>query len=353
MKRKELPRSIFLVIALVVLAIAIPLSGGCTPAPAPGPAPGVTPAEPIYHWRGQASQYVVQVEDYWQPWADELEAALGGRAELEIFSAGELMPDSQVFQAVQKGTLDFGLGLSSPIAGVPTETVKFGSYCPFGWENDLDLLVMWDYYGLDEPYTEAWEELGGIKFLNVWTGDPGHIITSKPVRSWEDLQGLKLVAYDNVAAILGEAGAVCVDIPVEEFFLAGTTGVIDGLAGWCGAYESYANGFYEVFPYFLTQPLGVWHNFDIVNLETWNSLPSDVQDAILVSLHAHRMRTVQYYWYGELKSYQYHTLTTMPEEDWAKLVEIGERYWDEWAKDGPKAQQIVDIVRTYRQECGR
>lgn len=353
MKRKELPRSIFVVIVLVVLAIAIPLSGGCRPAPAPAPAPGVTPAEPIYHWRGQCAQYVQQVTDYWQPWADDLEAASGGRVELDIFASGELMPYERVFPAVQGGTLEFGVGFTEAVGAVPTETAKFSSYVPFGYQSDLDVLTMWDYYGLDKPFTEGWEDLGGIKLLDCWTGDPAHIITNRPIEKLEDLQGLKLVAIPSVGEILKPFGVTIVDLPMEEFYLAGSTGVIDGLAGWCGATEAYVNGYGEVFPYFLSQPVGVWLCLNFMNLDTWNSLPKDMQDIILLSMRAHRMRTVLYYWEGEQKYVQYEIVTTLPEEDWAQIRDTAVGYWEQWAGDSPKCQRILEILEEYSEVSGR
>ena len=353
MKGKGLPRSIFLVIVLVVLAIAIPLSGGCRPAAAPAPAPGVPPAEPIYHWRAQSAQYVQQVTDYQRPWADDLEAALGGRVKIDIYASGELMPYEQVFPAVQKGTLELGIGFTEAVGTVPTETAPFSSYVPFGYQSDLDVLTMWDYYGLDKPFIESWEALGGIKFLDCWTGDPAHIITNRPIEKIEDLQGLKLVSIPSVAEILKPLGVTVVDLPMEEFYLAGSTGVIDGLAGWCGATETYVNGYGEVFPYFLSQPVGVWLCYNFMNLDTWNSLPEDIQNTILLSMHDFRNRTLLYYWEGEKKYVRYETVTTLPEEDWAQIREIAESKWEEWAGDSAQCQRILAVLEEYKEVSGR
>lgn len=366
MKRKNLLKLIVGVTLVAIMAVAIPLLSGCaapapeptpepTPTPTPEPTPEPEPAEeqPVFKLRGQAAQYSQQVNDYWLPWADKVEAMSGGRIEIEVFATGELMPDGQVFLALQMGTLDFALGHLENFCGAATETQMFGGYIPFAWETDLDLLVMWDYYGLDVPWSAAWEELGGVKVLDIWTGDPGLILTSKPVESYEDLAGLKLNAYTNVAEVLVDAGVSSIVLPAEEYYLAGTTGVLDGLAGWCGVKESYVNGFYEVFPYTLTNSLGVWQCFNVINLETWNSLPDDLQSILLESLHALRATTMIYYWEGEMRYRPYMKMTTLPDEDWDRVRTIAEGKWDEWAAGKPKAQAIIEIIRRYREESGR
>src|SRR5690606_35459619 len=67
--------------------------------------------------------------------------------------------------------------------------------------------------------------------LGLWSSEPAILMTRNvPVRSIEDLAGLKIRTADQVAAtLLTNWGAVPVPLPASEIYMALDTGVIDGL----------------------------------------------------------------------------------------------------------------------------
>src|SRR5690606_19652803 len=67
--------------------------------------------------------------------------------------------------------------------------------------------------------------------LVLWSSEPAILMTRNvPVRSIEDLAGLKIRTADQVAAtLLTNWGAVPVPLPASEIYMALDTGVIDGL----------------------------------------------------------------------------------------------------------------------------
>jgi len=335
---------------VAVLVASIPLMSSCT-APTPTPEPTPEPAQdlPNYKWRIQVAWAPAETQAIARPWLDEIEAASGGRIEIELYSAGELMPQDQVFPAVQTGTLDLALMVGLDVAE-PVDVCEIECFPPFLWANGLEVHAMWDYWGLDEIWTEAYEELGGIKFLGMEMHDPIHLISTRPIRKYEDIAGLKINAFKTVAHPFIEAGATSVVLPVEEYYLGAQTGVVEGLI-WAGATECTNNGWNEVMPYFLTNPVnGNAICWVIMNEEVWDSLDSGTQNILLMGQKALQMRNLTYYYEHEPKrrTEEYWTeLTTLPKEDWQRLVQAEWAYYDEIAQKSPRLAKAVQIFKDY------
>ena len=349
MKRKELPKPV-IVLIVVALALAIPIMSGCRAA-----APEVTPPEaeevPTYHWRMQAVWMPAQVNDILRPWCDQLEEELAGRADvtIETYCIGELVPPEEMLPALQAGTLELVMGSGTDLAA-PGSLITVGEVVPFGWNSGLEAITLFKTRGLEDLMRAAYEDLGGIHYLGPAPVDPFHLISSRPIRNYEDLAGLKIDGFEHLVAPLIDAGAESVKIPPEEIYLAGQTGMIEAIA-WCGATEAYTNGWHEPFPYFLTQPLsgGAICNY-LINKELWESLPADVQETINTSIEALQMRQLLYYYGSEPKYRDYFTLTTMPGEDWARVKANQEKYTDEWAAASPENKQYFEILTEFNNE---
>lgn len=345
MKREQLLKLILGISLVAVLAIALPLAGGCAPEPA---APTEVAEEPpIYHWRMQTVYGAIWADILVAPWAEGIEEASGGRVEIDVYTSDELMPCEEMFRAVQTGTLDIIQSTGLDIGGEP-DIVDFEGFVPLGWDSGIDFLVLWEYEGLGELYTAAWEELGGIHVIGAQPSDPTHIITTRPIEKYEDFQGLKIVANRNTAVIFEGAGVTSVNLPKEEFYLSGLTGIIDGLM-WCGATESYSSGWHEVFPYFVSQPVGgAWNMYLMANGELWDSLTSDIQAIVTQSNASLALAQVLYYAHGEEESRQYMKVTTLPDEDWAKVVEQAFNAWDVWGQKSPRCAEIFRILEEHK-----
>lgn len=345
MQRKKLLKLIVGVTLVTVLAIALPLAGGCIPAPEVAP-PEPTAEEPIYHWRVALLWMPTELELIAQPWADQLEESLGGRVTIDIYGGGELMPLEQEFPALQDGTLDIAQ-FSGDFMAVPMDIVYFETAPPFAWKSPAEALTLLRSYGLEELLAEAYEELGGVHYLGACTADPLHVLSSKPIRTYEDLEGLKINGAANFAQPFTEAGAVSTLLELEDIYLSGKTGVVDAIM-WCGAKEGVSNSWHEVYPYFLTNAVvGAGLNHFLINKEVWDSLPSDMQAILTMSIRDLEDRCLAYYYKGEPESREYFTLTTLSDEDWAKLREHAMKRWDELALTSPRYAQVVQLIRDY------
>jgi len=359
MKRKDLLKLIVGIALVAVLAISIPLMGGCaapapTPTPEPTPEPTPTPESPAQvtepiKWRFQSYADASLTEVIFTPFIRNLEEASGGRIEVGIYLGDELVPISEEAIAIQEGTLDI-VCVSDDWGGFPADVAVFSDYFPFGVQTGIELDSLFKQRGLDEIWREAYEEVPGITWLGTGSWDPCNIISDRPVESYEDLRGLRLHTFELAAELLEPAGVIGQTLPWEDVAMAIETGMLDGLA-WCGITEGHTVGWVDVCDYFLAQPIsGGWLGSWFVNTESWEALPPDLQQLWLMSIdQMNYERTVWYYW-GEayLSAHGDFTITTMPEEDWAKVMVLKEPLYDKVAAISPRCAQVVKIIREHQ-----
>lgn len=346
--KKVLMKCVYLVL-IVVIAISIPLMSGCVARPAPTEPTTPTEELPLYTFRVQSVFGPAQNEELVRPWLDDVEAALGGRGVFELYGSAELVPDDQVLSALAAGTIDIAFSFDKQL-GSPIDVAEIAAVPAFGWKSNAELMALWQRKGLKEIYTEAYNELPGIHFWGLMPTDPMHIISTKPITKYEDIEGLKISGPATNCGPFLAAGAVSVFIPVEEFYLAGKTGVCDAQM-WGGATEAYTNSWNEVYPYFLTNPVnGAALCFWLFSDKTWQSLPDDVQAILDRSIQDLQLRSLTYYYDGECRYRNFFNLTTMPDEDWAKLVALSDDWWDEMREISPRNAKVVKIIEDYNKE---
>lgn len=313
------------------------------------PAAGMADKKPEFTWRVQTVHAPAEATGLVRAILDDIEAASNGRIKFELFSSGELMPDDQMLPAVLRGTVDMIHTIAANDAA-PVDISPLDCWPPFQWESPLEILNMYYNRGMKELYNEAFEELGDVKVLGVSTTDPLHLLSTKPINSYEDLKGLKISTDKIVAKPFLDAGAVAVSVPVSEFYLSGKTGIVDALA-WCGAKEAVANSWYEVYPYFLTNRIsGCTLTRWMANGKAFNKLPKDLQDLMEMGIRNGALKAILYYYDDEPKNRRKFKMTTMPDQDWAKIQKSMGEHLKEVAKTSERAAKLVKIYQDYNKE---
>ena len=156
-------------------------------------APAVHAQSPI-RWRFQTyagptlGQYVTK------PVIDAFNKAANGEMEIELYYADQLVPTGELFRSLQRGTID-AVHSDDDSMAAPVDIAIFGGYFPFATHHALDVPVLFKQYGLAEIWAEAYDEAGGVKWLSAAGQDPCCFNTVKPIRSLEDLSGLRLYTF--------------------------------------------------------------------------------------------------------------------------------------------------------------
>lgn len=208
--------------------------------------------------------------------AEKIKQLSGGRMEVKVYGAGELVPALEVFDAVSKGTAQMGHAAAYYWKG-KNEAFQFFSTVPFGltaqemngWLYNGGGLALW---------TKAYEphNLVPMPAGNMGVQMGGWF--NKEINSLADLRGLKMRIPGLGGEVLKRAGGTPVNLPGGELFTAMQSGTIDATE-WVGPYNDLAFGFYKVAKFYYYPG---WHEPGttleaLINKEALEALPDDLQ----------------------------------------------------------------------------
>ncbi len=210
-----------------------------------------------------------------EAWCKEVGKRTHGRVKVQYFPGQTLTKATQIYDGVVQGMSDLGLCLFAYTRGrFPLmEVVDL----PLGYPNGVVATKVANaVYKKFKP-----KELNDVEVMYLHAHGPGLLHTkSKPVRSMDDLKGLKIRAHGTSAKVVKALGGTPVAMPMPELYQALQRGVVDGALyprevnkGWKMA---------EVVKYMtMDKPIAYTSTFFVVmNKGKWNSLPKDIQKII-------------------------------------------------------------------------
>ena len=208
--------------------------------------------------------------------ADRVRMMSRGRLDIKVYGAGELVPAFEVFEAVSQGSAQMGHGAAYYWKGkLPAS--QFFTAVPFGLT--AQEMNGWLLHG---GGMELWREYyGQYGLMPIAGGNTGVQMAgwfNREIDSLADLRGLKMRMPGLGGEVLNRVGGTAVDMPGGEIFTSMQTGVIDA-AEWVGPYNDLAFGLHQVAEYYYYpgwQEAGPNLEFT-VNMDAWNSLPTDLQ----------------------------------------------------------------------------
>ena len=300
-------------------------------------------------WRLQTYAGGSLAEHVVKPAVDAFNKIAGGDMRIELYTADQLVPTPELFRALQKGTIDAVQSDEDSMAS-PADVAVFSGYFPFATRYSLDVPVLFNRYGLNEIWREAYDEIEGVTWLSAGAWDPCHFNTVEPIHSVADLKGKRVFTFPTAGRFLARFGVVPVTLPWEDIEVAVQTGELDGIA-WSGITEDYTVGWADVTKYFLTNNIsGAWCGSFFANSKSWNALPERLQELFRVCMDSSHYYRQHWYWGGEAhlrtqgKKLQ---LTTIPDAEWKQVETEALKFWDEIAKTSPRRARVVEILKQY------
>ncbi len=311
-------------------------------------APAVLGQSPI-KWRLQTYAGVALAEHVVKPAIDAFNKVANGEMVIELYTADQLVPTGELFRAMQAGTIDAVQSDEDSMAA-PVDVSVFGGYFPFATRYSLDVPVLFNQYGLKEIWEEAYSEVENVTWLSAGSWDPCHFNTTKPIRTLDDLKGLRVYTFPTAGRFLSQFGVVPVNIPYEDAEVAVQTGELDGMA-WSGITEDYTVGWADVTKYFLTNNItGAWIGSFFANSERWSEVPDHLKTLFQLCMDSSHYYRQWWYWGGEAKLRTEGTkleLTSLPESEWNKVVKAAETFWEEVASESDRSARVVKILKEY------
>jgi len=204
----------------------------------------------------------------------------GGRIQVKVYGAKELVPALEVFDAVSRGTAEMGHGAAYYWKG-KSEAAQFFAAVPFGLT--AQEMNGWLYHG---GGMELWEKIyAKFNLVPAAAGNTGVQMGgwfNKEINSLADLNGLKMRIPGLGGEVLKRAGGTPVNLPGGELYTSLQSGAIDATE-WVGPYNDLAFGFYKVAKYYYYPG---WHEPGttleaIINKKAFSELPKDLQSIVL------------------------------------------------------------------------
>jgi TRAP-type C4-dicarboxylate transport system substrate-binding protein len=279
---------------------------------------------------------------------------------IKIFAEPELVPGDQLFGATKQGVVDmlqgmggmwggivpvgyveFNLPLAFSIPEAPTFKAKAEAVRNFFLKNGfMDLLR--------EEYAKQ-----GLYLLDIHTYGPvPFVLSTKPLKTCADLQGLKIKADGGNIEFHTRVGMQGVQISPTEAYMALKLGTVDAAEWDVSAVTGLK--WHEVAPYWI-RGMECDHTTGhiLVSLKKWNKLPDDLKKA----LH----KAAEDYWYATVDAYEKEMeavnelvkegkviVNILDKECQQKYADAAHAMWDEYAKQDEASAKAIKMIKEWR-----
>lgn len=279
----------------------------------------------------------------------------GGRIDVKVYGAKELVPAFEVFDAVSRGTAEMGHGAAYYWKG-KSEAAQFFAAVPYGLT--AQEMNGWLYHG---GGMALWEQIyDRFNLVPAAAGNTGVQMGgwfNKEINSLGDLKGLKMRIPGLGGEVLKRAGGTPVNLPGGELYTSLQSGAIDATE-WVGPYNDLAFGLYKAAKYYYYPG---WHEPGttleaMINKEAFNKLPKDLQSIILNACKVANQDMLAEY--TARNNAALHTLVNkhkvdirqFPDEVLAKLRQLSDEVVAEVAAKDELTKQVYESFRTFRDQ---
>lgn len=209
--------------------------------------------------------------------ARRVEEMSDGRLQIRVYSAGELVPAFEGFDAASDGRqVQLNHGCAYYWSG-KSFAAQYFTTVPFGMTFQGHNAWLREGGG-QELYQKVYDDFNLVPFVVGCTGVQPIGWFRNPIESVEDFNGLNIRMPGLAGDIYNAIGANARLLPGGEIFPALERGVLDA-AEWVGPYSDRELGLHNAASYYYSSG---WHepatSTEIaVNRDAWESLPSDLQ----------------------------------------------------------------------------
>ncbi len=280
----------------------------------------------------------------------------GGRIEVKVYGAKQLVGPFEVFNAVSSGDVQLGHGAAYYWKN-KSEAAQFFSAVPFGL--NAQEMNAWLYYG---GGLDLWKAIyADFNLVPAPAGNTGVQMGgwfNKEIKSINDLKGLKMRIPGLGGEVLKRAGGTPVSLPGGEIYTSLQSGAIDATE-WVGPYNDLAFGFYKVAKYYYYPG---WHEPGttleaIVNKKALESLPKDLQQIVLGACHIANQDMLAEYTarnniaLDKLVNQHKVDLRPFPDDVMKKLRGLSEQVVTEIAAKDKMSKKVFESFKKFRDQA--
>jgi TRAP-type mannitol/chloroaromatic compound transport system substrate-binding protein len=338
--------------ALTALAAAL---GFVIPAAAQQPAPAAGPKILKMQSSWPAS---LTLQDNFKFFAERVDKLTAGQLKIEALAAGQIVPPFEVLDATHKKVIDGAHSVSYYWVGKNKAATLFASTPagPFGMDQ-MDFMgwlyegggleMWWDFYQKEL-------KLNVIAFPILPVSPQAFGWFKRPIKNLADFKGMKCRQTGIVAEVFQRMGMQTVNMPGGEIVPSAQRGVID-CAEWVGGIEDLRLGLPQVWKYHYTPGMHETTTIGelIINLDVWNGLTAQQQEAIRSAATETFMR-----WWVKWQKQNAEAIEEMRTKYGTQILRTPPdiliaflKAWDEIAKEesakNPFFKKVLDSQREY------
>jgi TRAP-type C4-dicarboxylate transport system substrate-binding protein len=210
-----------------------------------------------------------------EAWCKEVEKRTDGKIYVEYYPGQTLTKARQCYDGVVTGLSDLGFSVLAYTRG--RFPVMSAVDLPLGYmSGKAATQVVNAVYRNFMP-----KELMDTRVMYLHAHGPGLVHTKdKPVRTLEDLKGMKMRGHGTSALVLKALGATPVPMPMPELYQSLQKGVVEGAVYPWEVNKGWKMG--EVTKYCTSAFTAAYTTsfFVVMNKDKWNSIPKDLQNVI-------------------------------------------------------------------------
>ncbi|GAA3998237.1 TRAP transporter substrate-binding protein [Comamonas faecalis] len=276
--------------ALTALAISVGVWSGANAADVTWRVPTSVPeGSPFY-------------QNFLERFATNVKVITSGRVEIQPFGAGVIVPALKVFDAVQDGVVEAGHSTSSYLVNQDPINAIFAGF-PGGMGPDA--YKAWLYQGGGKERLEKLRAQQGLKTMIVGIGSSEILAhANKPIRSAEDLKGLKYRTSGAWAEVMRDYfGAVPTVVPPGETYTLLQRKGVDAVE-WAPPSANMPEGFHQAAKYIVVpgvhQPTFMWEV--VVKQDTWNKVPQDLKPLVEAAAQLTTEQSLDFFYDADMKA---------------------------------------------------
>ncbi len=224
-------------------------------------------------WHPPASR---EVKTVWTPMLEELKKRSNGRITYTLYAGGALGSGPEHYEIVKKGLSDMGYFTATWTPGrFPlADTMSLATWVD---GKDKAAKIGNELYAKDAGIQKEFE---GVKVLELNGCIQAFIWTKKPVKTMEDLKGLKIRSPGgHQTNYIKALGAEPIFMPLGEVYMAMETGTIDGIVTCSPLVLAFK--LHEVAKHGVQATFGCVTEGVIMNQKAWDKVPEDLKPIII------------------------------------------------------------------------
>ena len=286
-----------------------------------------------------------------------VEEKTNGRVKITPYWGGSLLEYGNVYSGVSSGIADIALYMHGMTTGVQPLTQVFK--LPLGFESQIEAAQGFKEILQKFPEFQNENLEAGMRWLSLGPM-PSYTVNmvNKEIRVPSDFKGLIINTTGVFADIVVAGGGGTTNLPSGEIYSSAEKNVINGQIVALLALPQFKTD--EVFMYhtILEPAFSVYGPMGfLINLETWNSLPADIQEVLeevyqWACEERARWNTKDVQKYTEqYKNDPKHTVIQITEEEGQLWEEAAQSYIENWIeemeKEGLPARRIYEEIKEF------